>query len=364
MVAAAAGIGAAAVIAIGRLGPRGRVARSLRELRVRDRQRHARRERRSRWPTATTTSTWSSSTARRRAPARSTAIAGRGARGPRLPERRHDREVALLVRRAQALPPRAPGRTGRTSGSPTPRRRATGARLVTIAEDAILAKGFDGLFLDNVDMVEVKRHKRSARAWGSWWPSSTSSWAAPGCCSPRTARPGCSSGYPGQGVDPLIDHLDGWNREDVTWTYDFDRRRYVKNRNADREAALDELEEIGDAGLDHDRHRLRGLRRTASATPSARPSRTRSSVGALPYLGNIGLTTEAVEANPPRLLTGTVAAGGAYTECGGQNAPGPDEGDRERRGRGRRRQRPRAPARAGRRRRARATPARATPSPS
>ena len=28
-------------------------------------------------------------------------------------------------------------------------------------------------------------------------------------------------------IGPLLPALDGWNREDVTWTYSFKRRRYV-----------------------------------------------------------------------------------------------------------------------------------------
>ena len=39
----------------------------------------------------------------------------------------------------------------------------------------------------------------------------------------QNGAPGILDGYPDQGVEPLIDHLDGWNREDVTWTYDFDQ---------------------------------------------------------------------------------------------------------------------------------------------
>jgi hypothetical protein len=35
----------------------------------------------------------------------------------------------------------------------------------------------------------------------------------------------CPSGLLG-----LIDAIDGWNREDATWAYDFDRKRYVCQR--------------------------------------------------------------------------------------------------------------------------------------
>ena len=54
---------------------------------------------------------------------RSRRCTAEGVDRPRLPQRRDDREVARLVRPREALPARAPGRTGRTSGSPTSRSR-------------------------------------------------------------------------------------------------------------------------------------------------------------------------------------------------------------------------------------------------
>ena len=88
----------------------------------------------------------------------------------------------------------------------------------------ILGKGFDGLFLDNVDMVETRNHAAQrdgmrklvlalaelAHADGRLLFAQNGAWAF------------ASSG--------LLDAIDGWNREDVTWTYDFDRRRYVRQR--------------------------------------------------------------------------------------------------------------------------------------
>ena len=167
-------------------------------------------------------------------------------------------------------------------------------KLLEIADEEVLAKGFDGLFLDNVDMVEVRKHKRQRAGMGKLVESLDS---LVGRLFAQNGARGVLDGYPGQGVDPLIDHLDGWNREDVTWTYDFDRRRYIANRNADREEALDELEEIGDAGL------------TTTATDyvdledgidgeECEAVGNAEGVGALPYLANIGLTIKAVEANP------------------------------------------------------------------
>jgi endo-alpha-1,4-polygalactosaminidase (GH114 family) len=169
-------------------------------------------------------------------------------------------------------------------------------KLLEIADEEILDKGFDGLFLDNVDMVEVRKHKRQRSGMGKL-VESLDSLVGQRLLFAQNGAPGVLDGYPGQDVAPLIDHLDGWNREDVTWTYDFDRRRYVPNRTADREAALDELQEIAGAGL------------TTTATDyvdledgidgeECEALTNAEGVGALPYLANIGLTIKAVEANP------------------------------------------------------------------
>ena len=34
-------------------------------------------------------------------------------------------------------------------------------------------------------------------------------------------------------IGPSLGHLDGWNREDVSWSYDFARRRYFEVRAAE-----------------------------------------------------------------------------------------------------------------------------------
>jgi hypothetical protein len=50
-------------------------------------------------------------------------------------------------------------------------------------------------------------------------------------------------------IGPLLPVLDGWNREDVTWTYSFKRRRYVHVPASEVAAAQAALARIGAAGL-------------------------------------------------------------------------------------------------------------------
>jgi len=96
---------------------------------------------------------------------------------------------------------------------------------------AIMRRGFDGLFLDNVDMIrEHPKQKAGMLA--------------------IVRRLGARQGYyfaqNGEDViDPFLPYLDGWNREDVSFTYDFDRKRYVAVPRADRDAAVAALRRIG-----------------------------------------------------------------------------------------------------------------------
>ena len=144
----------------------------------------------------------------------------------------------------------------------------------------MLAKGFDGLFLDNVDMIEARAHRgqragmrrlvvRLDRLVGD----------------ERLLF--AQNGFWGLRTFGILGHLDGWNREDVTWTFDFDRRRYVRNSPRRTRRALDELERAADRGLfttatDYTR-RARGAAEAESVANAC-------SAGALPYVADIGLT--------------------------------------------------------------------------
>jgi len=161
--------------------------------------------------------------------------------------------------------------------------------LVRRIAPGILAKGFDGLFLDNVDMVETRGHRRQRAGMRRLVR------ALAGLAHADGGLLFTQNGDWGLRRLGLLDAIDGWNREDVTWTYDFERRRYVRNRAAARRAALAELEAMAARGL------------TTTATNYTRAGDDAAeresiadacSVGALPYVGDIGLTARRLP-NPP-----------------------------------------------------------------
>jgi uncharacterized protein (TIGR01370 family) len=170
--------------------------------------------------------------------------------------------------------------------------------LVSIARDEIIDKGFDGLFLDNTDMVESRSHREQRKGMAALVAQLDELVDADGLLLfTQNGAPGMLAGY-GDAVDPLIDHFDGWNREDVTWTYDFDRRRYVRSRSGDREDALAELDEIGSAGLVTTATDYVELDDSSNGAECESIFNAQG-VDALGYVADIGLTKKAVAANPP-----------------------------------------------------------------
>ncbi len=155
----------------------------------------------------------------------------------------------------------------------------------------MLDKGFEGLFLDNVDMIETRNH--------------------------RTQRPGMrrlvgsleelvhrrgrllftQNGAWGLRKLGLVDSFDGWNREDVTWTYDFDRRRYMPVPASDRREALSELSGFAERGL---------VTTATDYTRAGDEAALRESIenacsaGAVPYVSDVGLTARRLPAPPLR----------------------------------------------------------------
>jgi endo-alpha-1,4-polygalactosaminidase (GH114 family) len=160
----------------------------------------------------------------------------------------------------------------------------------------LLAKGPDGLFLDNVDMVETSGHKHQRRGMGQLVADLDSLVSTDDLyLFDQNGAPGMLDGYPNQGVDPLYRHFDGWNREDASWTWDFDRHRYTPVRG---QGALHELDDIGDKDLfttatdyvNLDDH---------NPDPECESVQNAADHGALDYVADLGLTRKAVNANPP-----------------------------------------------------------------
>ncbi len=140
----------------------------------------------------------------------------------------------------------------------------------------LLAKGLDGLFLDNVDMIEG--HRRQTRGMRKLVGRLG-----------RLVDAGEGLLFAQNGfnvIGPSLRHLDGWNREDVSTSYDFDRNRYrVRGRRGIGRVQA-ELGEIAAAGLlvtatDYTSRAAGEIAERAIANACA--------AGALPYVSNIEL---------------------------------------------------------------------------
>jgi len=155
----------------------------------------------------------------------------------------------------------------------------SGYRSVVTAKVAppMLDKGLDGLFLDNVDMIADHRPQRAGmytlvRALAAL----------------VHARGGLLFAQNGDTVvTPVLAALDGWNREDVSWTYDFDLRRYMRVPAADRLVAANALRRIAAAGL-----LVTATDYTRSGDIAARNESVVNAcaAGAVPFVSNIGLS--------------------------------------------------------------------------
>jgi len=140
----------------------------------------------------------------------------------------------------------------------------------------LMGRGLDGLFLDNVDMVDghpkqrrgmfrlVRALSRLVHARGGF----------------LFAQNGARA------IKPVWGALDGWNREDVSWTWDFERRRYRAQSANEVSAASAELRRLADAGL-----LVTATDYTAAGDAAAADSIANAcAAGALPYVSNISLT--------------------------------------------------------------------------
>ncbi len=140
----------------------------------------------------------------------------------------------------------------------------------------VMAKGFDGVFLDNIDMVESH-------------PAQTAGMTAlVRAVSARVrARHGVVIVQNGDAyVRRLAPYIDGWNREDVTATYDFDDERYAAVPSSDGADAIRAIR-----WMRARKKLVTTADYTATATaPLAVRARARAcAVGARPFVSDINL---------------------------------------------------------------------------
>ena len=172
-----------------------------------------------------------------------------------------------------------------------PRLRRIIARRIA---PGLMDKGFDGLFLDAVDMIEVRRH-RAQRAGMRKLVR-----ALAGLTHGQGDLLFAQNGFWGMRKFGIREHLDGWNREDVTTRYDFARGRYERAPRKHRRAALRELTRMRAAGLfttaaDYTKRPRGDLYRDSIANAC--------SVNALPYVSDLQLRARRLP-DPPLTCSG------------------------------------------------------------
>ena len=140
----------------------------------------------------------------------------------------------------------------------------------------MLAKGFDGLFLDNTDMTETHpAQKRGMRA------------LVAGLSRLLRARGKLLMAQNGAGVNwPLRRFYNGINFEDVSFSYDFDRRAYVRRGAGEVARAQREIRRYLSAGLKVTATDYVAAGKTKQARIAVRNA---CSAGALPYVSDIYL---------------------------------------------------------------------------
>ena len=141
----------------------------------------------------------------------------------------------------------------------------------------ILRKRFDGLFLDNTDMIadhprETRGMRRLVKALAQ-----------------RVHREGklLFSQNGDDVIGPSLRYYDGWNREDVSFTYDFDDRRYERVAPSETSAAQATMRRIARRGL---LVTTSDYTRAGDQAAEAEAVRNSCAAGGLPFVTNIGIT--------------------------------------------------------------------------
>jgi len=141
----------------------------------------------------------------------------------------------------------------------------------------MMRKGLDGLFLDNTDMIG----DHPAQAEGMRLLVTDLGTALHANGKLLIAQNGEET------IGSMVPSLDGWNREDVTCTYNFDTGRYARvprARHAEALAALRAMRRRGLTVFATDYVARAGSTHERASVAAAR------SAGAFPYVSDIGLT--------------------------------------------------------------------------
>lgn len=154
----------------------------------------------------------------------------------------------------------------------------------TIAPD-LLAKGFDGLFLDSLDVVE----EYPAQAAGALDVVTRLS---------KRVRDGggvLMAQNADTVIDPFVPFLDAWNREDPTGTYDFGAKRYLPTDVPGRRLARATVRRLISSGLVVT---TTDYYRSPTEHDAKRAVRISCKAGSVPFVGEITLSK--VPAKPQR----------------------------------------------------------------
>jgi endo-alpha-1,4-polygalactosaminidase (GH114 family) len=141
----------------------------------------------------------------------------------------------------------------------------------------ILRKRFDGLFLDNTDMIaDHAREKSGMRRLVKTLAG-------------LVHREGklLFSQNGDEVIGPSLRYYDGWNREDVTWTYDFDKRRYERVAPSDTAGAQATIRRFSRLGL---LVTSSDYTRAGDKAAEAEAVRNSCAAGGLPFVTNIRIT--------------------------------------------------------------------------
>jgi uncharacterized protein (TIGR01370 family) len=152
----------------------------------------------------------------------------------------------------------------------------------------LLAKGFDGLFLDNVAMVSARKY-RAQRAGMRKLVFSLA-----GLVHADDEMLFAQNGFGIFNKLHLFDVLDGWNSESVTWTFD-DHHHYFRNSDQDIGFTTDELRRAVAKGIIVTATDYTGAGDDNAAQESVANA---CAAGALPYVSDWKLSAGRLP-NPP-----------------------------------------------------------------